>query len=183
LSEQKGKPSLSIALISIHCEDRPGLVAGVTGRLYDLEINLGDTAFAVLGGGAELTLLAKLPDRLTLAELESELRSLPELKDAKLTVTPFGYRGSHDERARITHRIEITGDDSPGLIARLSEAFPGFGANIVWLNSESLEGASGARFLLRMAIWVPAEKADACLATVANTAGQMNLKCQWSKET
>jgi len=182
LSEQRITPPLSIALISIHCEDRPGLVAEVTGRLYDLEINLGDTAFAVLGGGAELTLLAKLPDRLTLEELDRELKSLPELKDAKLTVTPFGYRGSHDERARITHRIEITGDDSPGLIARLSEAFAGFGANIVWLNSESLEGNSGARFLLRMAIWVPEEKAEACLATVANTAGQMNLKCQWWKQ-
>ena len=90
MSEQRVTSPLSIALISIHCEDRPGLVAGVTGRLYDLEINLGDTAFAVLGGGAELTLLAKLPDRLTLEELEHELKSLPELKDAKLTVTPFG---------------------------------------------------------------------------------------------
>ena len=183
MSEQKVKTALSIALISIVCEDRPGLIAGVTGRLYDLEINLGDTAFAVLGGGAELTLLAKLPDRLGLEELERELRALPELKDAKLTVTPFGYRGSHDERARITHRIEIIGEDSPGLIARLSEALPGFGANIVWLNSESLEGPSGARFVLRMAIWVPDEKADACLATVANTAGQMNLKCQsWKQD-
>jgi glycine cleavage system transcriptional repressor len=67
------------------------------------------------------------------------------------------------------------------LVARLSEALPGFGANIVWLNSESLEGASGARFMLRMAIWVPEEKADACLATVANTAGQLNLKCQWQQ--
>jgi len=183
LSDERVAPPLSIALISIHCEDRPGLIAGVTGRLYDLEINLGDSAFAVLGGAAEFTLLAKLPDRLTIADLERELKSLPELKDANLTVTPFGYRGSHDERARITHRIEITGDDSPGLIARLSEAFPGFGANIVWLNSESLEGAGGARFLLRLAIWVPEEKAESCLATVANTAGQMNLKCQWWKQT
>ena len=41
---------------------------------------------------------------------------------------------------------------------------------------------SGARFLLRLAIWVPEDKADACLATVANTAGQLNLKCTWSKQ-
>jgi glycine cleavage system transcriptional repressor len=33
-----------------------------------------------------------------------------------------------------------------------------------------------------MAIWVPDEKADSCLATIANTAGQMNLKCQWWKQ-
>jgi glycine cleavage system transcriptional repressor len=170
---------MSTALISIICEDRPGLIAAVTGLLFDLEINLADTTFAVLGGGAEFTLVAKLPQRLTLGELERELAGLPQIKDAKLTVTPFSYRESHGESARITHRIEITGDDSPGLIARLSEAFGAFGANIVRLNSESVPGASGARFLLRMAIWVPEDKAAACLATVANTAGQMNLKCQW----
>lgn len=172
---------MTTALISILCEDRPGLIAGVTGLMFDLGINLADTTFAVLGGGAEFTLVAKLPARLTLGELESELTALPDLAAAKLTVTPFSYRESHDESARITHRIEITGDDSPGLIARLSEALRAFGANIVRLNSESAPGASGARFLLRMAIWVPSDKAAACLATVANTAGQMNLKCQWQE--
>ncbi|HVO05056.1 MAG TPA: ACT domain-containing protein [Candidatus Cybelea sp.] len=172
---------MSTALVSIICEDHAGLIAEVTGRLYDLGINLGDTTFAVLGGGAEFTLVAKLPSNVTLADLERELKSLPDLKGATLSVTAFSYRESHDEHARITHRIEIVGDDSPGLVARLSEAFRQFGANIVRLNSESVPGASGARFLLRMAVWVPADKAAACMATVANTAGQMNLKCQWQQ--
>ncbi|HVM85969.1 MAG TPA: ACT domain-containing protein [Candidatus Binatia bacterium] len=172
--------SNNTALVSIICEDHAGLIADVTGRLFDIGINLGDTTFAVLGGGAEFTLVAKLPKGVTLADLERELKSLPDMKDARLSVTAFSYRESHDERARITHRIEITGDDSPGLIARLSEAFRQFGANIVRLNSESVPSESGARFLLRLAIWVPQDKAAACLATVANTAGQMNLKCQWT---
>jgi glycine cleavage system transcriptional repressor len=168
------------ALVSIICEDHPGLIADVAGRLYDLGVNLGDTTFAVLGGGAEFTLVAKLPERLSLDELERDLKGLPPLKDARLSVTAFTYRESHDEHARITHRIEIVGDDSPGLVARLSEAFREYGANIVRLNSESVPGASGARFLLRIAVWVPEGKEAACMATVANTAGQMNLKCAWS---
>ena len=172
---------MSTALVSIICEDHPGLIADVAGRLFDLGINLGDTTFAVLGGGAEFTLVAKLPDRLELDELERELKSLPALNGARLTVSAFQYRESHDEHARITHRIEMVGDDSPGLVARLSEAFRQFGANIVRLNSESVPSASGARFLLRMAVWVPAGKEAACMATVANTAGQMNLKCQWQQ--
>lgn len=171
------------ALVSIICEDHPGLIADVAGRLFDLGINLGDTTFAVLGGGAEFTLVAKLPDRVGLNDLEMELKSLPSLNGARLSVTPFTYRESHDEHARITHRIEIVGDDSPGLVARLSEAFRAFGANIVRLNSESVESPSGARFLLRIAVWVPEGKEDACMATVANTAGQMNLKCSWSAVT
>ncbi len=41
-----------------------------------------------------------------------------------LTVAPFVYRETHDQSARITHRIEITGDDSPGLIARAQRSVP-----------------------------------------------------------
>lgn len=167
------------ALISIICEDNPGLIAEVTGRLFDLGVNLGDTTFAVLGGGAEFTLVAKLPAGVGMADIELELKALKLLKDAKLTVTPFAYRETHDEQAHITHRVEITGDDSPGLIARLSEALPKFGANIVRLNSESVLSDSGALFLLRMALSVPPAKESACMATIANTASQLNLKCQW----
>lgn len=171
----------STALISILCEDRPGLIADVTGRLYDLGINLGDTTFAVLGGGAKLTLVAKLPPGITISDVDDELQSMPVLQGAELSVAPFAYRETHDPSADITHRIEITGDDSPGLIARLSEALRPMGANIVELNSDSVPGASGARFLLRMAISVPNGKEAVCMATVANTAGQMNLSCRWEQ--
>ena len=169
------------ALISILCEDRAGLIADVTGRLYDLGINLGDTTFAVLGGGAEFTIVAQLPPDITVKDVDAELRELPMLQSAQLTVAPFAYRETHDQSAQITHRIEIMGDDSPGLIARLSEAFRPMGANIVRLNSESVPSASGARFLLRMAVSVPQGKEAVCMATVANTAGQMNLSCRWQQ--
>ena len=169
------------ALISILCEDRAGLIADVTGRLYDLGINLGDTTFAVLGGGAKLTVVAKLPSDISIADVEDELRSIPVLKGAEMSVAPFTYRETHGQTAQVTHRIEITGDDSPGLIARVSEALRPMGANIVELNSESVPGASGARFLLRMAIWVPQGKEAVCMATIANTAGQMNLSCRWQQ--
>lgn len=169
------------ALISIICQDSAGLIADVTGRLFDLGVNLGDTTFAVLGGGAEFTLVGKLPANVDLDEVERELRAVPLLENAQLTVRPFTYRETHDQSAQITHRIEITGDDSPGLIARLSEAFSQMGANIVRLNSESVPSPSGARFLLRMAVNVPESKAAVCMATVANTAGQMNLTCRWQQ--
>jgi glycine cleavage system transcriptional repressor len=166
------------ALISIICEDRIGLVAAVTGRLYDLGINLGDTTFAVLGGAAEFTTVAELPDHQSLGGVEAELSGLPALKGAKISVAPFSYRAQHGDTAHITHRIEIEGEDSPGLVARLSEVFVGFGANIVRLNSERVSGGSGARYITRIAAWIPPEKAKACLATVANTAGELRLTCK-----
>jgi glycine cleavage system transcriptional repressor len=169
------------ALISILCEDRPGLIADVSGRLYELGINLGDTSFAVLGGGAKFTIVARLPADVTIKDVDEDLRSISVLKGAEMSIAPFAYRETHDQTAHVTHRIEITGDDSPGLIARLSEALRPLGANIVELNSESAPGASGARFILHMALWVPKGKEAVCMATIANTAGQMNLSCKWQQ--
>ena len=168
------------ALISIICEDRTGLIAAITGRLYDLGADLGDTTFAVLGGGAEFTTVCELPKGLSLDAVDKELRALPELASAKIKVRPFAYQPVHGPSARITHRIEIVGDDSPGLIARLSEVFVGFGANIVRLNSERVPGGSGAKYLSRIEVWIPEGKAGACLATVANTAGELRLTCKWT---
>jgi len=166
------------ALISIICEDRIGLIAEVAGRLYDLGVNLGDTTFAVLGGAAEFTIVAELADHQSLAGVKAELSGLPALEGGRVSVEAFSYRAQHGESAHITHRIEIEGEDSPGLVARLSEVFVGFGANIVRLNSERVGGSSGAHYITRIAAWIPPEKAKACLATVANTAGELRHSCK-----
>src|SRR5579885_3356208 len=126
----------TVALVSVLCEDNPGLIAAITGLLFDIGANLGDTTFAVLGGAAEFNAVCELPETVPLDSVESQLAALPALAKATVSVTPFGYHPIHAEQAHITHRIEITGKDSPGLIARLSEVFLQFGANIVRLNSE-----------------------------------------------
>jgi glycine cleavage system transcriptional repressor len=172
---------IAVALVSVLCEDHPGLIAAITGRLYDIGANLGDTTFAVLGGAAEFNAVCELPSGVSLASVETELSRLPALATAKLSVTPFGYQPVHAEQAHITHRIEITGKDSPGLIARLSEVFLQFGANIVRLNSERLPGAGQTHYMLRMAVFIPEGKASTCLATVANTAAQLALTCWWEE--
>jgi glycine cleavage system transcriptional repressor len=167
------------ALVSIICEDHIGLIAEVSGRLFDLGADLGDTTFAVLGTAAEFTLVCELPESLQLAEVEHELRRLPLLEGAKLTVAPFAYGAVHGPAGRITHRIEIIGPDSPGLIARISEAFVGYGANIVRLNSERVPGTGGAKYATRIAVSIPQDTRQACLATVANTAAELRLTCRW----
>lgn len=167
-----------IALVSIFCPDRTGLIAAIAGRLHDLGVNLGDTTFAVLGGGAEFTSVCELPAGVSRQTVEEDLTGLPELSGGKIAVTPFTLADVHGPSAHITHRIEIAGQDMPGLVARVAEAFNEFGANIVRLNSERIPGSSGTRYVTRIAAWIPESKTQACLATVANTAAQMNLTCK-----
>lgn len=167
------------ALISVFCPDRVGLVAAITGRLYDLGTNLGDTTFAVLGGGAEFTAVCELTEDVSLDLVERELKSLPDLQGAEVSVTRFDLPAVHGPSGHITHRIELTGGDQPGLIARLCEVFVQFGANVVRLNSEKVVDAEAPTYVIRIAVWIPENRADSCLATVTNTAGELRMTCRW----
>lgn len=168
------------ALVSILSPDRIGLVATVTGYLFDLGANLGDTSFAVLGGGSEFTSVCELPPGSDLAAIEVGLKALPELAGAeKVAVTAFELPRLHGETGRITHTIVVHGADRPGLIARLCEVFQQFGANIVRLNAQKIPG--GGEYVLNIAVWLPSERADTCLAAVSNTAGSLRLACEWNE--
>lgn len=165
---------MPIAYVSAFCPDRTGLVAAVTGCLFDLGVNLGDSSFAVLGSGAEFTSLCDLPEGLELDELRQSLAALPELAQANLTVRAFDMTAENGALGRITHRITVSGGDRPGLVARLSEVFGSFGANIVRMDAQRIP--ERGLYTTRFAVAIP-ERIDACLATVANTAGELHLDC------
>ena len=168
-------------LISVFCPDQVGLVAAITGRLFDLGANLGDTNFVVLGGGAEFTSVCEIPATLRPEFVAGELEALTELSGAQVSVTPFALSPVLGPSGRITHRVGLRGGDQPGLIARLSEVFIQFGVNIVRLDATRVPGPGGGEYLTRLDLWIPEGKADSCLATVANTAGELTLSCHWEK--
>jgi len=170
------------ALISATGEDKLGVVSELTARIFDLGGNLGDTTFAILGTGFEFSAVVEFPDRTVLDEVGRELKSLPMLSHASFDIQPFRYDTAHGEGGRITHRIRISGGDQPGLVARLSEVFVNFDANVVRMNCATLEGRSGQpEYITRFSVSIPPERAAACLAAVGNTAGQLELTCTWDE--
>lgn len=164
-------------LISIFCSDNTGLVSSITSALFNLGANLGDSSFAVLGGGAEFTTVCELP--ISQEELESQLRALPELDGADIKVSQFELSKIHGASAQITHKIMLRGADHPGLIAQLSEVFMAFDANIVRLNAETMPGSEGDQYLINISVSIPESRVDACLASVTNTASSLQMLCNW----
>jgi glycine cleavage system transcriptional repressor len=104
----------TVALISVAAALETGLIAAITGRLYDIGADLGDTTFAVLGGAAEFTAVCELPAGALIGLGRSGTLPPARARQCKLSVTPFGYQPIHADQAHITHRIEITGRDGPG---------------------------------------------------------------------
>jgi glycine cleavage system transcriptional repressor len=129
----------------------------------------------MLGSGAEFTSVCDLPEGvITPAELEANLTALPELKNARLSVRPFELEAAAGPLGQVTHRIVLSGGDRPGLIARLSEVFGEFKANIVRLDAQRMP--EQGLYVTRLSVAIP-ERVESCLNTVANTAGELNLSC------
>jgi glycine cleavage system transcriptional repressor len=164
-----------VALVSILAPDRVGLVAAIADHLFYAGINLRDTVFASLGRGAEFTALCELPPSLVLEELEAGLARVEALAGAQIRVVPYAFDHEAGPMDRITHRVEVSGGDQLGLIARLAEIFAQFGANIVRLDAQKLPDSEGGRYVTRFAVWLPAALAEKCLAAVTNTAGELRL--------
>ena len=161
--------------IALSCPDRTGLLSALTGRLFDLGADMGDSSFAVLGAAAEFAAVARLPDGVSADDVAAALAALPELEDAEISVAPFSLGVTHGERAHVTHRVEVRGTDRPGLVARLTEAFADYGANIVRMDCERISGGRAEDYVIRIEAWIPDERAGTCLAAVDNTAQSLGL--------
>ena len=173
----------SVALVSVLGPDRVGLVAAIAEHLFDVGVNLRDTTFAALGSGAEFVALCELPADLTAADIEAGLKRLPEMEGAEVRAVPYAFDPSPGPAGKITPRITISGGDQLGLVARLSEVFKQYEANIVRLEARKLPDAEGGLYVTRFAVSIPVTRTDLCLATVGNTAGSLSLDCEVEEST
>lgn len=165
------------ALVSVFAPDQRGLVSGIAGLIFDLGGDLGDATFAVLGEGAEFATVCELPDEISIDELKDRLSGLPSLAGADITVARFPLGTRRGETAKITHRVEISGRDRPGVLARIAELLSEYEANIVRLESQRTDSAGEGLYVMRMALSIPVTRAPTCLAALSNTAAEMRLEC------
>jgi len=161
-------------LANVFCPDRTGLVAALTGALFDLGANLGDTQFAVLGQGAEFSAVMTVDDDTTAAEVEEALRGLPEAKGAEVSVRSYEAWAESQAASSITHHVYVSGGNRPGLVTRLAEVFGDFEASIVTMNAQALPHDPN-HYVVRFAVNIPTGRMEACLATVSNTAQSLGL--------
>ena len=168
-------------LVSVLSSDKTGLVSAISGCLFDLGINLGSTSFTILGSGAKFTAVCESASGVSKASLEEALASLAELSGAEIQVVDFEFSPSPAANTEITHRITIQGGDHPGLVARLTEVFMEFDANIVRLNAEPISNDGEKQYLIRIAVWMPANREHACLASISNTASSLQMQYSYTR--
>ena len=165
-------------LISIIGRDQVGVISDVTGYLFDIGANLADSSYAVLGQGFEFSAVASFGVGQAIEDVTAGLSALPLLEDARISVVPFDFATARRDSATITHTVEITGGDRPGLVARISEVLMDYNANIVRMSSKRhVDEEGNAHYRTRFAICIDGERVSAVEAALYNTAGSLRLEC------
>jgi glycine cleavage system transcriptional repressor len=132
----RAMPEFAVTAIG---RDQPGIVAAVSGALFELSGNVEDSQMSILRGHFAVMLIVRLPDPVDEGDLEARLgRVRQELDLEAIAVNRVDDLGVG--AARPSHVITVYGADHPGIVHAVSSALAGRGVNITGLETR-LAGA------------------------------------------
>ena len=115
-------------------QDRPGIVAAVSGALLEVDGNVEDSQMSILRGHFAVMLVVEAPDGIEQAELAERLgRVRDELGLEAMTVSPVGAGA---QPVRPSHVVSVYGADSKGIVHGISAALAGLGVDITDLETK-----------------------------------------------
>ncbi len=162
-------------LITVCGEDKPGVIAALTGTLFDLGSNLADTSFQSVAGQFDFRAEAGFPDGTPPEDIEAALVAIPLIAGAGLSVVRFEAPETDAVDQQSTHLIRVIGEDRPGLVARLSEVLTSYHANILRMHSSQHEDQATTQYATEFHVSVPKETETALDNALSNLAGSMRL--------
>ena len=136
-------------LITAFGKDRPGIVAGVTGILYDLGANVEDASMTRLGGEFTMMLVTSVPASLSGDKLERELKSLEKKLGIQTAAKGIPYAGGGSAQgAPPRYMIAVYGSDHPGIVYRVTDQLAKRKVSITDLQTKVTGGAKPVYVML-----------------------------------
>ena len=153
-------------------QDRPGIVAAVSGALLELDGNVEDSQMSILRGHFAVMLVVHVPEGVDQAELAERLGEVrDELALEALTVAPVGAGA---EPVRASHVVSVYGADSKGIVHSISAALAGLGVDITDLETRLAGTPEAPLYVMMIEIALGAagvEEVEAALNDAASTIG------------
>lgn len=118
-------------MLTVVGADRPGIVARLSGALYDAGCNLGDASMARLGGNFSVMLMVEGVES---GRLEQLLRPVIDDYGLRLHLDPI--EGALHAQQEANVQVTVYGADRPGIVAQVTGALFRAGFNILELNSD-----------------------------------------------
>jgi glycine cleavage system transcriptional repressor len=119
-------------MLTVVGKDQAGVVAGLSGALYQAGVNLGEASMARLGGN--FTIMLMLESEADEAALRRQLD--PVARQMALHVHLDRIEGRLHQHVEPNVRIAVHGADRPGIVAQVTSALAAAGLNILDLESD-----------------------------------------------
>jgi len=163
-----------IIAVTVHGDDRPGIVADVTEALAGLHGNLEDSTMTLLRGHFAMVLLVHTGA--SAEAVEAALHSV--IADGSLVINArvLGEPALHQTVGAI-YALRVHGADRPGIVAEIARVVARHGANIVDLGTRLGEGL----YVLTAELQVPSEASAVGLgADLQSAADEIGVDVRFS---
>ena len=146
-------------ILTVTGEDHDGIIAEITGILFDLRFNLEDISMTILEGEFAMMVvfhesgsskkMATLRARLEKCEARRRLNCFLKPVMAKL------HRGDRQARGTVKYLITAIGRDRTGIVHQISQALAQQKLNITDLNSKILGYGSRCLYSMLLEVDIP----------------------------
>lgn len=149
--------------------DRPGIVAAISGVLFELGGNIEDSRMSILGGHFAVMLIVELPEEASRERLEEGLDAVRrDLGLEALSVSEV-ERMADGRGAQASHVLTVYGADRPGIVHRVAALLAERGVNVADLSTQ-VSGGAPPVYVMVMELSVP-EDAEGPLEEALAAAG------------
>ena len=125
-------PELAVTAIG---RDRPGIVAAVTGALFELGGNIEDSQMSILGGHFAVMLLVAVPGSVAREQVMERLGEVAQEHELE-AISVAEVSGGASRPSLPSHVLSVYGADHPGIVHAVSSALAEVGVNITDLETK-----------------------------------------------
>jgi glycine cleavage system transcriptional repressor len=120
-------------VMSVMSKDRPGIVADITGVIYQLQGDLADLNQSVLCGYFSMILIASFDDAVTPEDVVAGFSHLPSATKLEVVVTEMEtpLEAALEERSQEVYVLTVQGQNKSGLVHRIGLFCCQHGINIL----------------------------------------------------
>ncbi len=156
--------------------DRPGVVAGVTGVLADLEGNLEDTSMTILGGRFAMVLIVAVPDEVGPDEVLGAMAGPAAALGLDVAVHPSDTTSEAQEGDAWS--VSVYGADRPGIVNRFAQVLADHEVNITDLTTRVIGGPDRPIYAMLLDVSLPASvSAETVRAALGTAATELGVEC------
>lgn len=158
--------------------ERPGIVAAITGVLFDADCNIRDSTMTILAGEFAMLLIAELPESTPLSALDTPLAEVQRRFDLsvfikRLTAEEMRYEQPPGTK---TWAVTIYGGDRKGIVHHVASAMARKGISITELKTKVLGGV-GCGGIVTIKMVAPADvELSAIRAQLAEVAARFGVE-------